>query len=595
MEVLDEEPTPPSFREPEDAGEDPLGEAPATPGTEAAGLVESLRIDPAAGPDEVGEQEQREVRRAPNRDELLDALNLDPDSEVTPVPELDADRMTVLDEARIREGLTCVRVLFDEVTSRTHYEAIEPPLDPDQREAFDFLRETLVQTLQGRGDHDADRWRPVLHDAVRDALDDHGLELPDVARARLHYYLERDFLGYGPIDVLMQDPMIEDISCDGPGIPLYVFHREHESTRTNVVFDEEPALDAFVRRLAQRAGRHISVADPMLDATLPDTSRLQATLAREVTTRGSSFTIRRFRADPLTMPDLIRFGTVNARMAAWYWIAMEAGAPMLVGGGTASGKTTTLSSMCQFIPPAKKVVSIEDTREISLERENWIAALTRSGGGVAGEGDVGMYELLRAALRQRPEYLLVGEVRGEEAQTLFQAMATGHATYSTLHAESTKSAVYRLENRPIDVPRMMLQTLDAISVQTQARVDGRNVRRVKELTEITGIDETSGDLLTNQVYRWTPYDDSFEYLGRSHVLDEWARSENLSREQIEREWADRTLVLGWMAQRGVRHITDVGDVVTTYYADPDRVLDHVRRDLDEADLEEIDPAEEAPT
>ena len=191
----------------------------------------------------------------------------------------------------------------------------------------------------------------------------------------------RDFLGYGPIDVMMRDPMIEDISCDGPGIPIYLFHRKYESVRTTVRFLDEDELDSFVIRLAQRSRKHISVADPLLDATLPDGSRLQATLSREVTTRGSSFTVRKFRADPMTPPDLIRLGTLSAEMAAWFWFAMELGHSFILAGGTASGKTTSLNAIAQFIPPQKKIVSIEDTREINLSHENWIAGITRTGFG----------------------------------------------------------------------------------------------------------------------------------------------------------------------------------------------------------------------
>lgn len=579
-----------SIHEPEPSPEQ--ASKPLTPGTRARDAVAEIREEAAIerdGTHKIEPQEPR-ARTIPHGDELAEDLGLDPEEPVTRIPPIDEDQARVLDLSTIREGLAYVRILQDEATSRYHYEVIEPQLDDEQRDAIEFLRETLVQTLEGKTNEDPGSWRPRLQDAIEDAIHTHGLDLTDTGRQRVHYYLERDLLGYGPIDVMMHDPMIEDISCDGPGIPLYIFHREHGSTRTNVLYDDEQGLDAFVRRLAQRAGKHISIAEPILDATLPDTSRLQATLSREVTTRGSSFTIRRFRADPLTIPDLIRLGTLNARMAAWLWMAMEAGAPMLVAGGTASGKTTTMSGLCQFIPPAKKVVTIEDTREISLERENWIASLTRSGAFGDDEGSIDMFGLLRAALRQRPEYLVVGEVRGSEAQTLFQAMATGHATYSTLHADSVKSAVYRLENPPIDVPRMMLQTLDALAVQAQARVEGRMVRRVKSITEITGIDDATGDILTNKVYDWDASTDEFRYLGRSQVLDEWRRRENMSLSEVQEEWNNRALVLSWMAGQGIRHITDVSDVAATYNARPERVLEHVEEDIEEAPVEEaMDP------
>ncbi len=558
-----------SFLEPGQKPEAPEG--PSTPSADSLALIEDVVPDEMEQIEGVGQP-----RRAPHADELLEALGLDVEEPVTPVPPIEEESTEAVSLSSIRGGLTYVRILFDSRASRYLYEVIEPPLSAQEAEDLAFLRETLVQTMQAR-DPDADvDWRSYLRSAIEAAIEEHGLSLAPASRIRIHYYLERDFLGYGPIDVMMQDPMVEDISCDGPDIPIYVFHRDHESTRTNVRIADEDHLDSFVRSLAQRSGRHISIAEPMLDATLPDTSRLQATLSKEVTTRGSSFTIRRFRADPLTAPDLVRLGTISARMAAWFWLAVEAGAPMLVTGGTASGKTTTLSSMTQFIPPAKKVVTIEDTREFSLVHENWIASLTRSGGFGEGEArEIDMYQLLRTALRQRPEFLVVGEVRGSEAQTLFQAMATGHATYSTMHADSITSAVYRLENPPIDVPRMMLQTLDAVAVQGQTRVDGDLVRRVVDVTEIVGIDDKTGDLLTNQVYAWNATRDTFTFQGRSNILEELRRVRNASTGEIEEDWARRTRLLEWMVEHGIRHISDVSHVIAAYYADPDRVMERI--------------------
>ncbi|HEV8359545.1 MAG TPA: type II/IV secretion system ATPase subunit [Candidatus Thermoplasmatota archaeon] len=511
---------------------------------------------------------------------LSSQLGFDPGRPITEVPPF-ADHLTQVEFTTVQEGRSFVRVLFDARSNRYIYEALEPRLSNTEREVLEFIRDTLVRTLDARAVAEADA-QGVLVDAIDRAIVDHSILVDDVSKQRVVYYLVRDFLGYGPIDVLMRDPMIEDISCDGPKIPIYLFHRQYESIRTNIAFANEPMLDAFVIRLSQQSGKHISIAEPLLDATLPDTSRLQASLSKEVTTRGSSFTIRKFRSDPLTPPDLVRLGTFNASMAAYFWLAMEEGNSLILAGGTASGKTTSLNAVCQFIPPEKKVVSIEDTREINLQHENWIAGLTRSGfGGEVGvngkqAGSIDMYKLLEAALRQRPEYLLVGEVRGPEALTLFQAMATGHATYSTMHADSASSAVYRLENPPINVPRIMLQTVDAIAVQVQARLNKRMVRRIKEVTEIVGIDAQSGDLLTNAVFVWDNKTDSHVYLGKSRVLDRMMEKNNLTAEEVEAEWARRTDVVQWMVDKGIRHITDVANVVSAYYSAPDQLLAKVR-------------------
>lgn len=475
-----------------------------------------------------------------------------------------------------------VRILYDEVAHTYLYEVVEPALSDEESQVRAFLHDTLVRTLDGRQGRDGD-WEAVLIDSIRQAIIDHSIRITDAGALRLEYYLVRDFLGYGQIDVLMRDPMLEDISCDGPGIPLYLFHRKYESVRSNVQFPDELELDSFVIRLAQRSRKHISIADPLLDATLPDGSRLQCTLSREVTTRGSSFTIRKFRADPLSPPDLIRSGTLSAEMAGWFWFAMEVGSSFLIAGGTASGKTTTLNAVSQFIPPEKKIVSIEDTREINLSHENWIAGVTRSGFGgevVGGKlaGTIDMYKLLEAALRQRPEYLLVGEVRGPEALTLFQAMATGHAVYSTMHADSVQSAVYRLENAPINVPRMMLQTLDIMAIQGQVRRQDKMSRRLLEVTEIVGYEPETRELLTNTVFEWDAATDEHRYLGKSYVLEQLMTARNLTEEQVEKEWRRRVKVLEWMMKRNVRNVGEVANVVSQYYRNPDTLMERIKAD-----------------
>ncbi|MHB8633054.1 MAG: type II/IV secretion system ATPase subunit [Thermoplasmatota archaeon] len=502
------------------------------------------------------------------------------DRPVLEIPPLPAGA-TVVESHELVPGRALVRLYFDG-ESHTHvYQVVEPPMTKPETEILDFVRDTLLRTLEtddaSRGPAHA---LETLVTGARQAILDHAIIIDEVGVQRVEYYLQRDFLGYGPVDVLMRDSMIEDISCDGPGIPIYLFHRKYESIRTSIVFPDDLSLDGFVIRLAQRSGKHISMAEPLLDATLPDGSRLQATLAREVTTRGSSFTVRKFRADPLTPPDLIGLGTLSAELAAYFWMVIENGHSFILAGGTASGKTTSLNAICQFIPPAKKIVSIEDTREINLSHDNWIAGLTRSGFGgelVGGKpaGTIDMYRLLEAALRQRPEYLLVGEVRGPEALTLFQAMATGHAVYSTMHADSVASAVYRLENPPISVPRIMLQTLDVVAIQTQQRVGGRMARRIREVVEIVGIEPGSMEMLTNTVFTWDAHRDTHKFLGKSHVFELISDRKNVSEEQVLAEWSRRVEILNWMVQQKVPNYREVANLISSYYRDPGALMERI--------------------
>ena len=518
---------------------------------------------------------------------ISERLGLDPNRAVTDIPALPSAEWSQVEFSTVQTDLAFIRISFDRSRNRYLYEVIEPKLTPTEQEILALIRDTLVRTLESRMRKDDQDAESYLTQAMDQAILDHSILVDEISKRRIRYYIVRDFIGYGPIDVLMRDPMIEDVSCDGPTIPIYLFHRSYESIKTNIIFPEETELDSFVIRLAQRCGKQISIADPLLDATLPDKSRLQASLSKEVTTRGSSFTIRKFRADPLTPTDLCRLGTMSPEMAAFFWFAMEEGASLIYAGGTASGKTSTLNAVSTFIPPQKKIVSIEDTREINLPHENWIAGLTRTGFGgevVAGKvtGTIDMYKLLEAALRQRPEYLIVGEVRGPEAQTLFQAMATGHATYSTLHGDSVQSAVYRLENPPISVPRIMLQTLGGIAIQIQARVNFRLVRRIKEVVEIVGIDPETKDLLTNTVFEWDNTNDTYRYMGKSVILERIMEKRNWTAEKIQTEWANRTTILDWMMAKGIRRIEDVVNVISAYYSTPEELMRRVRDQMEKA-------------
>ena len=240
-------------------------------------------------------------------------------------------------------------------------------------------------------------------------LKEYGISLSDTAQFKLQYFLIRNFLGWGRLDPLMKDRWLEDISCDGNMIPIFLYHRKYRNIKTNIMFEEE-VLNSLAITLAQRSGKHISTGSPMLDATLPDGSRLQVTLGTEVTTRGTSFTIRKFREEPFSPVELIDNGSFSADELVYFWLAIENNKSLLFIGGTASGKTTSLNAVSLFIPPMAKVVSIEDTREITLYHENWIASVTRES--VAeGSNLIDMFDLLRSAMRQRPEYILVGEVR----------------------------------------------------------------------------------------------------------------------------------------------------------------------------------------
>jgi flagellar protein FlaI len=315
----------------------------------------------------------------------------------------------------------------------------------------------------------------------------------------------------------------------------------------------------------------------MVDATMSDGSRLQATLGREVTTRGSSFTIRKFKGDPITPIDLIGFGTCSIDILAYFWLAIENGKSIIFAGGTASGKTSILNAVSLFIPSLAKVISIEDTRELTLHHENWIAGVTRKSF-TGGAGEVSMYDLLKAALRQRPEYILVGEVRGEEALTLFQAMSTGHTTYSTIHAGDVQTVVNRLENEPINVPHAMLQSLDIVCIQIQTYVNEVRVRRSNSLVEVTGLDARTGNIRINEIYHWDPAADTFGQAGESYVLNSIMQLRGWKQDKLATELANRGKILEYMLGKGMRDYISVSLVVQAYAVNPELVLKAIKDD-----------------
>jgi flagellar protein FlaI len=506
-------------------------------------------------------------------------------SYLTSIPALDETRFEEVEVFAVREPYAYGRIAYDRTNAEYIYQVWEPRLEDKEQKLLDSVKDALVRTLEYEWEKMATKdKKEYLTEAVESFIETRGLRLDPAMREKLEYYIIRDFVGYGPVDSLIVDPRIEDISCDGVGIPLFVFHQKYESLKTTVVFPDDDVLNNFVVSLGQRCGKQISVAAPILDGTSWEGHRVQATYAREVTTRGSSFTIRRFKENPFTPVELIKFGTANSDMVAYLWIAVEHGKSMMVCGGTASGKTATLNSAALFIRPGAKIVSIEDTREINLPHENWIPGTTRSGIGERGvdgkaPGEIDMYDLVRAALRQRPNYIIVGEVRGKETYTMFQAMATGHPTMSSMHADSVKSMVNRLENPPINTPRILLTALNFVVIQKHARVGDSTVRRITQVVELVGFEPETNELITNTVYEWDPATDSFIYKGHSFLFDEIMEMKNMTHEEMEEEFQRRVDIINYMLEKNLTHFRDIAKIVVSYYQYPEETAKRIRDEM----------------
>ena len=463
--------------------------------------------------------------------------------------------------------------------SGRRYVIIEPTLSSKDKENFEILRKILMTELtinisEIGSKKDAEE---RLKKKIKSIIDKYGLEIPTKTLPKIFYHAIRDFTRFGKIDPLMHDPMIEEISCDGTNIPLYIWHREHESMPTNVIFETDRELENYVRKLAYQCGKHVSVANPIVDATLPDGSRINLTLGHEVTKRGSTFTIRHFKDDPITIVDLIKYNTISSDVGAYLWFLVEKRLTMLISGGTASGKTTTLNAMSAFIPPGNKVVSIEDTPELLLPHENWIQSISRQTFTAGAIGEITQFDLLRAALRQRPDIIIVGETRGREAHTLFQAMATGHGGFSSIHADSVNACITRLTSAPMEVPKILLvTTLDAIFLQLKLRMGDKSVRRCLQISELGGFDEKTGDILLNDAFKWDPATDKHVFSGKSIMFDKISTRFGLSLEQINNELNKRKTALEWMVENNIHKHKEVNAAVMEFYANPEQFYERKR-------------------
>jgi len=480
----------------------------------------------------------------------------------------------------IQEPYVYAAIVKDPETQKVRYQVIEPTLLEEEAGMLKEIKKTLMEEIDVNLKEIETREKAAeyLKQKIQEIIKNYRLKIAEEAIDKLMYYIVRDFVYYGKIDPLMKDRMVEDISTDGVNIPVYVWHREYESLPTNMVFEDESELNSFIVRLAYLSGKNISIASPLLDASLPDGSRVQLTYGNEVTRRGSTFTIRRFRVDPLSISDLIGFNTLSSEIAAYFWYAIENRASVLVAGGVASGKTTMLNCLSMFIKPELKIVSVEDTAELNLPHENWIPSVVRIGFGheEKGPGAITLFDLLKAAVRQRPDFIIVGEVRGEEAYTLFQAMATGHLGMSTIHAESVDSVLNRLGSEPMNIPKPLLAMIDAVTIQVRTEIDGKPTRRTAAVTEVVSFDPKTKELLLNDVFTWNPKRDSFRFMGRSHILEKNMEKMGLSEEEVRKEMQRRKTVLEWMARKNIRKYTEVANIIREYYANPERIYRKAR-------------------
>jgi len=456
------------------------------------------------------------------------------------------------------EGGVFVHVLANPEDIRDHYIAIEPSLIDAQDSTLDKIEVRLADFVEAlEGIEDAKKRLEIIMDIVDRlvTVSDKSSEPAQNQKSRnnnkgknngkknsspkskgntknkiqitkfqyksLRYLLRRKLEGMGIMDPMILDPNIEDISCSGLG-NIFVEHKILGGLRTSIGFDTHEALDKFVIELAEGIKHPVTFREPCVDATLPDGSRINIVYGTDVSKRGSNFTIRKFSETPLSILELIQFGALNYDMAAYLSLILQEGMNVWISGETASGKTTVLNALTTFVPPEAKIVSIEDTPEVQVPHHNWIRGCTRGSSKESDASEVSMFDLLKAALRQRPNLIIVGEIRGVEGAVAFQAMQTGHACMSTFHAASVSKLIQRVTGNPINVPKSYVDNLNVVIICQQVRLaKGGLGRRITSINEIVSYDSIGDSFSFIESFTWNPLDDTFLFRGfqNSYLLE----------------------------------------------------------------------------
>lgn len=490
----------------------------------------------------------------------------------------------LLDSYWIREPYAKVNIVsLPELGGAYAYYVDEVKLTKDERKVCDRLIEILSAELRPPETDVKDVKQHVLDEARRLSRK-YRIALGGLSEDswdRILYYIERDLIGFGPIHVMMEDFNIEDISCEGVGRPVYVWHRMYESLQTNLVFVDEAALDDFIVKLAHIGGKHISTAFPIVDAMLYGKHRLAATFKKEVSPRGSTFTIRKFREKPFTITELIKLGTIDEEIAAYFWMLLENKASIIVMGGTGAGKSTTLNALASLIKPGMKICTVEEIAELNFPHENWVQFVTRESYGLGSStaGTIDLFTLVKTTLRYRPDYIVVGEVRGQEAFVLFQALATGHGGMCTIHAESIDYAVKRLTSPPMNVSEVYIPLMNVAvlveRVYLPRKVGGLKFgRRAREISEVLGYGEYES------IFRWDPINDAFiSNIEKSYLLNKIAQRIGKSLEDLLDELIRRKVVLRWMVSKGIFDMAEVAKLITRYYINPSEVYERAAAEI----------------
>lgn len=470
------------------------------------------------------------------------------------------------------------RIRWDPKLKELIYVLEEPYLEIYEKKVLNLLEEGIKELLNISylATPEGETTIEYLEKNVRALLNELRIKLEAESYLKLMYYIYRDFVGLGKIEPLMNDYFIEDVECNGTGYPIYIVHRKYRNLRTNVIFKETRELGNFVEKLAQKCGQYVSYANPLLDGALPDGSRVNATYTEDISSRGPTFTIRKFTKYPWSPIKLIQLNTISPEILAYLWILIEYEQNIMIIGGTASGKTTMLNALTFFIPPSARIVSIEDTRELNLEHTNWLPSVAREGVGLSNlvgqkYGEVTLFNLLKESFRQNPDYVIVGEIRGDEAYVLFQGMASGHPSFGTMHADSVDTMVKRLKTPPINLSSSLVETMDSVLVMANIKSGKRSTRRLREVEEIVSVHD-DGTSQVNKLFIWDPSTDTFKIASDSYVFQKIVKYTGVPYQKLQSELVRRTNLLRAMYSKRIFDFHKVQQIINDYYKSSESVL-----------------------
>lgn len=491
------------------------------------------------------------------------------------------------------QGLVFVHIVKTADMDEKEYHAIEPLLNPDEKIKHDQLLKLIVKNASSK--------KSVISDVeLKDVLDELMDELividekavkaevenkkgrkkkkldkiraTSIQKQAIEYYILKNIVGTSQIECFMRDPWLEDIHVVA-GEKIHLIHKIFGMIKTNIEITKEEAGN-FTRKLSEKMGTPVSEGNPIIDGVLPDGSRGNIVFSDAISIKGPSMTIRRFTETPISVTQLIKWGTLSTGIAAYLWICCEYGRNFFICGGTACGKTTTMNAILPFIPPERKIYTAESTPEMQVPHKVWQQLLTKESGPV--EGRVTMFDLLRAALRSRPEYIIPGEVRGAEGNIVFGAMQTGHPVMTTFHASTVTKVIQRFTSEPINVPKTFMDNLDFVVIQLAIERDGRLMRRITNIDEIEGYNREVDGIMSRTAFEWDPTKDEHRFVANrnSYILEERiAKTAGYNDvAEIYLEYDRRKHILDRMVEEDIMDYYEVVQFIWSFYREGEKGL-----------------------